>query len=246
MELGKRDLLHVLNAINSCLLINDNTTVRSCLDTMHDVIPFKAAVLCATSAQHSGALRFTNVINHSYPDAWVKTYEDNDFGRVDPVVNYALRSDAPFTWGTAYAAALTNHATRSFVQAARDHDLNHGITYLYQNGRGQGTLLSLTLQDSPLCKTRHYDTVLRYVVPHLHASIDRASCTIRNHASPALTTREREVLTWVKEGKSSWEIGCILRISERTVKFHISNMLGKLNAVSRSHALAKAVEYGLI
>ncbi|WP_447973005.1 LuxR family transcriptional regulator [Nitrospira sp. Kam-Ns4a] len=43
--------------------------------------------------------------------------------------------------------------------------------------------------------------------------------------APVLTKREREVLEWMKEGKTNWEIGRILGISERTVRFHVGNIL---------------------
>jgi len=58
--------------------------------------------------------------------------------------------------------------------------------------------------------------------------------------------REKDVLRLLKTGKSSWEIANLLGISERTVKFHVSNILFKLNAVSRTHAVAIAMEHGLI
>ena len=38
-----------------------------------------------------------------------------------------------------------------------------------------------------------------------------------------LTGRELECLEWVSHGKTSWEIGTILDLSERTVNFHLSN-----------------------
>ncbi|GAB4407113.1 MAG: hypothetical protein OHK0032_02390 [Thermodesulfovibrionales bacterium] len=58
--------------------------------------------------------------------------------------------------------------------------------------------------------------------------------------------REIEVLKWAKEGKTNWEISVILGISERTVKFHIASILRKLDAVSRGHAIAKALELGVL
>lgn len=66
------------------------------------------------------------------------------------------------------------------------------------------------------------------------------------HNTPLLSQREREVLQWLKEGKSSWEISVILGITERTVNFHVRNIMGKLNAVSRTQAVAIAVERGVV
>ena len=57
---------------------------------------------------------------------------------------------------------------------------------------------------------------------------------------------EKEVLNWVKEGKTAGEISQILSISERTVKFHIQNILRKVDAVSRAQAVAICLENGFI
>lgn len=61
-----------------------------------------------------------------------------------------------------------------------------------------------------------------------------------------LTKREKEILWWLKEGKSSLDIAMMLSISQRTVKYHITNSLGKLNATNRTHAVAIAIENKLI
>jgi DNA-binding CsgD family transcriptional regulator len=53
-------------------------------------------------------------------------------------------------------------------------------------------------------------------------------------------------MKWLKHGKSTWDISVILGISERTVKFHISNVIQKLDASSRTHAVAIAIEQGLV
>jgi DNA-binding NarL/FixJ family response regulator len=62
----------------------------------------------------------------------------------------------------------------------------------------------------------------------------------------SLTQREKEILSWLKNGKSSWDISVILGIRERTVNFHIDNIKQKLNATSRTQAVAIAVENELI
>jgi DNA-binding CsgD family transcriptional regulator len=61
-----------------------------------------------------------------------------------------------------------------------------------------------------------------------------------------LSDREKACLSWAAIGKSSWEIGRILAISENTVIFHIKNAMRKLGANSRTLAAFKAVELGLI
>lgn len=61
-----------------------------------------------------------------------------------------------------------------------------------------------------------------------------------------LSAREKEVLNWLKQGKSSWDVSVILDISERTVNYHVYNIMRKLEAVNRPQALAAAARLGLI
>ncbi len=61
-----------------------------------------------------------------------------------------------------------------------------------------------------------------------------------------LTLREREVLEMMMEGLSNKEIAVHLNISAHTVKFHISSILGKLGASTRTQAAAIGLRRGLI
>ena len=63
---------------------------------------------------------------------------------------------------------------------------------------------------------------------------------------PALTSRELETLRWTMEGKTAWELGRILGISEQTVARHVNNAAHKLDCVNKHHAVAKALRLGLI
>lgn len=61
-----------------------------------------------------------------------------------------------------------------------------------------------------------------------------------------LTGREREVLVLVAEGLTNREIGRRLHISEKTASVHLSNVMAKLNASSRTEAVTVAHRRGLI
>lgn len=61
-----------------------------------------------------------------------------------------------------------------------------------------------------------------------------------------LTNRETDCLHWAAQGKTSWEIGRILGISERTVNFHIANTCDKLKVTGRQAAIATALRHGLL
>lgn len=61
-----------------------------------------------------------------------------------------------------------------------------------------------------------------------------------------LTEREREVLALMAQGLSNREIAERLVLTRSTVKFHVSNVLSKLNVSSRGHAVAIAVQHKLV
>jgi len=65
-------------------------------------------------------------------------------------------------------------------------------------------------------------------------------------ADIALTARELEVLALLAEGASNKQIGRRLGISAHTAKFHVASLLEKLDAVSRTDAVAHAARLGVI
>jgi len=79
------------------------------------------------------------------------------------------------------------------------------------------------------------------VMGHVGRKEDR-----RNPGGRTLSEREHEVLKLLAKGKRNKEIASVLYISERTVKFHISAMLGKLRASNRTDAVRIALAEGII
>ena len=65
-------------------------------------------------------------------------------------------------------------------------------------------------------------------------------------AAESLTAREQEVLVLMAEGLLNKEIADRLRISEHTVKFHISSIMGKLGASSRTEAVTRGIRRGIL
>ena len=61
-----------------------------------------------------------------------------------------------------------------------------------------------------------------------------------------LTVREKEVFELLTQNKSTKVIASILRISEKTVRNHVSNVIQKLGAKSRSGAILELIKLGNI
>jgi DNA-binding NarL/FixJ family response regulator len=67
-----------------------------------------------------------------------------------------------------------------------------------------------------------------------------------SRTSSTLTAREKEVLCMIAEGLANKEIAWRLGISDHTVKFHVSALLGKLGAGSRAEAISAGIRQGVI
>ncbi|MGP4011607.1 helix-turn-helix domain-containing protein, partial [Streptomyces sp. 4N124] len=84
--------------------------------------------------------------------------------------------------------------------------------------------------------------------------LERADAVIRrgrlsdsdDHATSLLTAREQDVLRLLALGRSNRQIGEELFITGKTASVHVSNILGKLGAASRTEAVAIAYRRGLI
>jgi len=96
------------------------------------------------------------------------------------------------------------------------------------------------------CWTKREAFLLQVLVPHLHYALTHVEDFGHKRPKKILTQREQEVLKWICGGKSNSEMASILGISSWTVKIHVSNLLAKLNASTRGHAVAKAISFGLI
>jgi two-component system NarL family response regulator len=63
---------------------------------------------------------------------------------------------------------------------------------------------------------------------------------------PEPSARELEVLALIAKGRSNKEIAAALGVSDETVKTHVSNIMQKLHAQDRAHAVTEAIRLGLL
>lgn len=68
---------------------------------------------------------------------------------------------------------------------------------------------------------------------------------VENLISP-LTSRETEIVNYMAQGYANKQIAARLKISEQTIKNHVTSILSKLDANARTEAVVKAIKRGLI
>lgn len=88
----------------------------------------------------------------------------------------------------------------------------------------------------------------RYVAPALHHALSGAVAlpALDDRVDDVLTSREREVLVLLAEGRSNREIAGALSVTLATVKSHLVRIYAKLEASNRNEALGRAVALGLL
>ena len=90
------------------------------------------------------------------------------------------------------------------------------------------------------------DTIRRVFAGHKYIDPEIAAQIAEHSGEEGLTQRELQILTLVAGGRSNKWIAQELAISEDTVKGHVSNILAKLNANDRTHAVTLAIRRGAI
>ncbi len=97
------------------------------------------------------------------------------------------------------------------------------------------------INDSVLARPKVAEHVLRQF-QSMHSNNGK---TMEAIVAP-LTSRETQILNYIAEGNSNKQIAHVLQISEQTIKNHVSNILRKLNANDRAHAVVLAIRHGWI
>ncbi len=121
--------------------------------------------------------------------------------------------------------------------------LNETKSFAEQNNISR-TLESIHISLHQLAELQHQ---LSFILQE-SANHHRGKATDKHFRYPSspLTNRELELLMLVKRGHTNKQIAETLYISERTVKFHITSILSKLNASTRTEAVDIALKRGII
>lgn len=122
-----------------------------------------------------------------------------------------------------------------FSTFARDDEIQAAL-----DGGAKGYLQKTAGRDELIGALRHVADGGRYLAPEV------ASRLAGLKLGPAITLREREILSLIAKGRANKEIAAALGIAEDTVKRHISNVLQKLGVSDRAQATAEAIRRGIV
>lgn len=181
----------------------------------------------------------------SLPDSWSARYRTANYIRRDPSVRALAHTRVPYTWSEALMFENYGRTERNIVFEAADHGLHSGFVVPIVSGRTGSAVVSLAGEENALSKRERAE--LHFAAMYAHARIrELAPADGPKDMSPQLSQRERECLEWVAAGKSDWEIGEILSISERTAGSHIERAKAKMGVATRMQAVVCALQCGEI
>ncbi|TAN41278.1 MAG: LuxR family transcriptional regulator [Nitrospirae bacterium] len=240
--LSKKDLVHMMDLVHRSLSCNDESSFRFLFKELKGLFPHEHAMCLMAVPAPGGGLSTFDVFNSDYPAEWISSYFARTYCRVDPIVKENFARFPVQYWDDTYKRTPP---PKDFLSLAADFGLTKGYTYGRKHCVGaKGSLFSFC---GPSVE-RHprNELILEYLIPHFHRSF--AKVLLRNDlcVTSPLSDREKEILEWVKKGKSNSDIAIILDISENTVKYHMKAIMRKLDTRTRPQAIAVALHFGLI
>ena len=242
--LSGSDAISLLEIIHSAIACTTEMDFKALFPKIQELFPFD--FVTAVSGHHDDSLGTVPgyCLNVNFPDEWLREYMSRSYFQVDAILkeNYSTYEVQFWPVGRKRLQRL-----QEITSLGMDFGMRECCTHGSRPAASEKNGSMFCFASNSIEKCNRTETILRYVVPHLHMALATISATILpNAVTPLLSTREMEVLDWLKQGKSSWDISVILDISERTVNFHVYNIMRKLGATNRPQAVAVAARLGLI
>jgi DNA-binding CsgD family transcriptional regulator len=201
----------------------------------------------AITVVERGAGRFDSIAVDNTPDGFNDTYSNPQLQKRDPVMQHIRRQSVPIIWDQ--DTYVTHGAAELWEQQAR-FGYATGIALALHLPEGRHFLLGVdrdqALPEDPLALQRVVADLQLFAVHAQDAALRLLLPAALHPERPALTPRELECLRWTMDGKTAWEVGAILGISERTAVLHVNNAMHKLACVNKHQAVLKALRLGLI
>ncbi|MDH3348663.1 MAG: LuxR C-terminal-related transcriptional regulator [Desulfobulbaceae bacterium] len=237
-SLSKIEQSMLLQIISDCAYCTSLEKVQDIAFKVGDLLQSANIVFLSAGLDFQKGLPAIQEVNISYPTEWTSMYKSQNFIDVDPVIN--VRRSGLLYWKDIYRELPP---TGEFYSQAKSFGLSSGFSHILV---GNNTFGLMSVADDKLRNSRRSRNIINTIAPHFHQLIARLLRKQSYQKLPRLTSREREVLLWVMDGKSNWEISVILSIGQESVKDYIAKIFRKLNASNRAHAVAIALQYDLL
>lgn len=194
-----------------------------------------------------GLARSDFIAVHNTPDAYLESASDLSLGRRDPVMQHCKRQSVPIIWDQ---QTYTSTGLGEMWEQMSSFGYQTGVALALHLPEGRhfqfGVDRDQPLPQDPAELQRIVADLQLFAVHAQEAALRLFLPTPLQPERPALTPRELEALRWTMEGKTAWEVGAILGISERTAVLHVNNAMHKLGCINKHQAVLKALRLGLI
>ncbi len=243
--LSGNDALTLLEFIRICLNCNTKEDYLALFPKIRELLPYNCANSFLAHYDADNRLVLVYNANINTPKEWLQEYQAKNYLQRDVKVRENFRSYKVQHWDFDRLKLYKQDEGLISLYA------EFGVIESYVHGSrfaATGKNGSMFCFASPSIKfDKRADAILEFVIPHLHLALSQLYSNKQLEWNKAvITQREKEVLNWLKQGKSSWDISVILGVSERTVNYHVNNIRKKLGATNRPQALALAARRGLI
>jgi DNA-binding CsgD family transcriptional regulator len=178
------------------------------------------------------------------PAGYLSDYQAFEWDKIDPIVQHIHSARAPFHWAELCARPGVTPRQRWFLEECRERGIHSGVTIPLHGPGTEVDLISLSMRDQKRTSNGRLDQIYAITVQYWLRFSELSKTGLGS--VPHLTAKEIESLRWCKEGKTNWEIGEIMRTSEKTIEFHVSNAIRKLGACNRITAVVMAIKTGII
>jgi DNA-binding CsgD family transcriptional regulator len=181
------------------------------------------------------------------PSNYAEPYVDPNDCRRDPVLRHCKQQTVPIIWNQ---DTYVMNGVGDLWERQAQFGYRTGIAMALHLPDGKHFLLGVD-RDRPLptdpTELQRLVADLQLFAVHAQDAAMRLLVPLALQSErPSLTPRELEALRWTMEGKTAWEVGAVLGISERTAVLHINNAMHKLKCVNKHQAVLKALKLGLI
>jgi len=182
----------------------------------------------------------------NFPESWRNHYFECKYQQIDPVVVLTPSIARPFLWSWLQQRPGLERRQRLIFDEARAAGLKNGVSVPLHGPWGRVAVLSFASRAEDGEPEKKLGR-LNALASQFHAAFTDLSQDARPPDTPVkLSCREKDCLMWTAHGKSSWDIGMIMNISENTVNFHLKNAMRKLGTTSRTAAVVKSIRSNLI